>query len=113
MGLNAFSPSGNTVTFLAATSAPTAIQAATSGNASCQYEIITAPGNVTVFMGAGKTAAAAANNAVALAGNVVTSASLVLLPGTDKVLTFPPGWYFTGITSAGNCTVYVTPGDGM
>ena len=55
---------------------------------------------------------AAEANAAAV---VVTSsqASFPLLPGTDEILSFVPNAYFTGITSSGNATVYITPGDGL
>jgi hypothetical protein len=35
------------------------------------------------------------------------------LPGTDEILTFLPNAYFTGITSSGSTSVYITPGDGV
>ncbi len=112
MGIQAFTPEGNTVIFTAATTAPTAAQATSSTGSANQYRIVTAPGNVTVFLGVGSTANLANANAVLLAGNVVTSASLPLLPGTDEILSFPPNSYFTGITSANTAVVYITPGDG-
>lgn len=107
---NAFNQLGNTVTFLAATTAPTAVQAPTNtGLGSTQYEILNA-GLVTVFLGVGTTAALANT-----AAQVVTStaASYPLLAGTDKIITAPPNAYFTGITASGNATIYITPGEGM
>jgi hypothetical protein len=109
MGIQAFTKTGNTVTFTAATTAPAAVQAASSTLGGNQYRIINS-GNVTVFLGYGVAATDASNNAV-----VVTSsqASFPLLPGTDEILTFVPNAYFTGITSANSAVIYVTPGDGM
>jgi hypothetical protein len=63
-----------------------------------------------VFLGYGVTSSDASNSAV-----VVTSTGLSypLLAGTDEILTFVPNSYFTGVTSSGTATIYVTPGDGM
>jgi hypothetical protein len=109
MGIQAFTKTGNTVTFLAATTAPSAVQCASSTLGGNQYRIINS-GNVTVFLGYGTTSGDATNNAT-----VVTSSgpAFPLLAGTDEILTFVPNAYFTGITSSGNATVYITPGDGM
>jgi hypothetical protein len=109
MSTNAFTPLGNTVTFTASTSAPTPVQALSNTLGGNQYRIINS-GNVTVFLGLGTTAATATNNAV-----VVTSSqsSYPLLAGTDEILTFVPNAYFTGITSSGTATIYITPGDGL
>jgi len=109
MGINAFTKTGNTVTFTAATSAPTPVQCASTTLGGNQYRIINA-GTVTVFLGYGSTSADAANNAI-----IVTSsqASFPLLPNTDEILTFVPNAYFTGITSGTSALVYITPGDGL
>lgn len=110
MIINAFNQLGNTVTFTAATSAPTPVQAPTNiGLGSTQYEILNA-GLVTVFLGVGTTAATANTNAQVV---TTTAASYPLLPGTDKIITAPPNAYFTGITSSSNAIVYITPGEGM
>jgi hypothetical protein len=109
MGLNAFTKTGNTVVFTASTTAPAAVQALSTTLGGNQYRVVNA-GTVTVFLGYGTTATAA--NAAA---SVVTSSqeSFPLLSGTDEILTFVPNAYFTGITSAGNAVVYITPGDGL
>ena len=109
MSSNAFNPLGNTVTFTANTAAPTAVQAVTTGPQATAYEILNA-GNVTVFLGSGSTATAANNGAV-VASN--SQACIPLLAGTDKVLTFGPNAFFTGITSNGTALVYITPGEGL
>ncbi len=109
MGLNAFTKTGNTITFVANTSAPTPVQCASTTLGGNQYRVINT-GTVTVFLGYGQDAANATTNA-----NVVTSSgpSFPLLPSTDEILTFVPNAYFTGITSSGTATIYITPGDGL
>lgn len=109
MGIQAFTKTGNTVVFTAAATAPTAVQCSSSTLGGNQYRVINA-GTVTVFLGYGTSTSDASNNAV-----VVTSSgtSFPLLAGTDEILTFVPNAYFTGVTSSGTATVYITPGDGM
>jgi len=109
MGINAFTKTGNTVTFLAATTAPTAVQCLSTTIGGNQYRIINA-GTITVFLGYGTTSDVANSSA-----QIVTSSqsAFPLLPNTDEILTFVPNAYFTGITASGNATVYITPGDGL
>lgn len=109
MGINAFTKMGNTVTFTADTTAPAPVQALSTSLGGNQYRIIN-NGTVTVFLGYGSTSADAANNAVVVSSS---QAAFPLLPGTDEILTFVPNAYFTGITSSGTATIYVTPGDGV
>ena len=109
MGINAFTKMGNTVAFTAATTAPSPVQALSSSLGGNQYRIIN-NGNVVVFLGYGSTSADAANNALVVSSS---QAAFPLLPGTDEILTFVPNAYFTGITSSGTATVYITPGDGL
>ena len=109
MGTNAFQKTGNTVVFLADTTAPTPVQALSTTLGGNQYRVINS-GTVTVFMGYGANAAAAS-----AAATVVTTSgeAIPILPGTDEILTFVPNAYFTGITISGTANVYVTCGDGM
>jgi len=109
MSTNAFTKTGNTVVFTAATSAPTPVQCSSTTLGGNQYRIINA-GSVTVFLGYGVLSTDASNNAV-----VVTSTgnAFPLLAGTDEILTFVPNAYFTGTTTSRTATVYITPGDGM
>jgi hypothetical protein len=109
MGTQAFTKLGNTVVFLADTTAPTPVQAVSTTLGGNQYRIINS-GTVTVFMGYGANAAAASASAT-----VVTTSgeALPILPGTDEILTFVPNAYFTGITISGTANVYITPGDGL
>ena len=105
MGINSFTPLGNTVSFTANTTAPTAVQASSSTLGGNQYRVVNA-GNVVVFLGSANTAALSASNA----GNVATS--IPILATSEQVLTFLPNAYFTGKTSSGTAVVYITPGDG-
>jgi hypothetical protein len=110
MGIQAFTPMGNTVIFTATASTPTtsaqAVSTTLGGN---QYRIINA-GSVTVFLGVGSSSANAIANAVTIS---TTAASIPLLAGTDEILSFVPNAYFSGITAAGSASLYITPGDGL
>ena len=106
MGIQAFATMGNTVTFTAASTAPSAVQAESKTLGGNQYRIINT-GTVTVFLGYATSASDAANNAA----NVATS--LPLLSSTDEILSFVPNAYFTGKTASGTAVVYITPGDGL
>jgi hypothetical protein len=103
-----FTPSGNSVVFTAAASAPTPVQAVSNTLGGNQYRVINA-GTVLVFMGIGVTAATASNNAVTITSS---QAAIPILPGTDEILTFTPNAYFTGIAASGTAVIYITPGDG-
>ena len=103
-----FCPSGNTVVFTAATSAPVPVRAVSTTLGGNQYRVLNA-GSVVVFMGVGVTASDASNNAVVVSSS---QKSIPLLAGTDEIISFPPNAYFTGITSTSTATVYITPGDG-
>lgn len=109
MSVNApFTPSGNTVTFTAATTAPTAVQAVSSTLGGNQYRILNA-GSVTAFLGVGTTAAAANTAAAAVTSS---GAAIPLLAGTDEIITFATNAYFTGVTGSSTAVIYITPGDG-
>ena len=109
MGTQAFTKTGNTVVFTAATSAPTPIQAVSTTLGGNQYRIINS-GSVTVFLGYGDTSAGATANTAVV---TTTGKSIPLLAGTDEILSFVPNAYFTGITSTSTAAVYIVPGDGM
>ena len=109
MGINAFTKTGNTVTFTAAVTAPTPVQVTNTTIGGNQYRIINA-GSTIVFLGYGTTAAAATASAATVTSN---GTAFPLLPSTDEILTFVPNAYFTGVTSAGTAIVYITPGDGV
>jgi hypothetical protein len=109
MSTQAFTRTGNTVVFTANVAAPTAVQCVSTTLGGNQYRVINA-GSVVVFLGYGVTASDAANTAAVITN---TGTSYPLLAGTDEILTFVPNAYFTGVTSSGTATIYVTPGDGM
>jgi hypothetical protein len=109
MGINAFTRTGNTVAFTANVAAPTPVQCLSTTLGGNQYRIINS-GTVTVFLGYGTTSSEAANNAVVVSS---TGPAYPLLAGTDEILSFVPNAYFTGVTSSGTATVYITPGDGL
>jgi len=108
LGINAFTKTGNTVTFTAAVTAPTPVQCSSTTLGGNQYRVIN-NGTTLVFLGYGVDATTATNSSA----NVTSSgAAFPLLPGTDEILTFVPNAYFTG-TSTANAVVYITPGDGV
>jgi len=109
MGINAFTRTGNTITFTAATTAPTPVQCPSTTLGGNQYRIINS-GTVVVFLGYGTTSSEASNNATVI---TTTGLSLPLLPSTDEILSFVPNAYFTAITASGNAQIYITPGDGL
>lgn len=104
---NPFTPTGNTVTFTAATTAPASVQASGTTLGFTQYLVQNA-GSGTVFMGYGSSNAIAYANAVTLTS---TGNTVVLLAGTSQVLTLQPNMYFTGVSSISG-SVYITPGEG-
>ena len=108
MGIMAFTPMGNTVTFNAAVTAPTPVRATSSTLGGTQYRVHNT-GNVVVYMGFGNTAAAATTVAnVSLSGSTIS-----LMPNSVEVFTFNANQYFTGATSSGTSVVNITAGDGQ
>lgn len=107
MGIMAFTPMGNTVTFVAAVTPPTPVKAASTTIGGTQYRIHNT-GNVVVYMGYGDTAAGATTMANA---NVVGS-TLTLVPSSVEVITLNANQYFTGATDSATAIVHITPGDG-
>ena len=108
MGINAFTKTGNTVTFTANTSAPTPVQVVNSTIGGNQYRIINS-GTTVVFLGYGTTASDATNAATTITS---TGTASLLLPSTDEILTFIPNAYFTGVSTS-SAVIYITPGDGV
>ena len=110
MDVNAFSPTGLTVSFTAATTAPTSAQAVSSAattRPARQYRLVNS-GDQLVLLGVGASDAAAKTAAASLAAGAVP-----LVPGAVEILGFPAGSYFSGVTSTGTSVVYVTPGEGI
>lgn len=108
MGIMAFTPMGNTVTFLAASPAPTPVRALSTTVGGTQYRVHNS-GNVVVYLGFGDTAA----NATATANVSLKNQTITMVPSSVEVFTFNANQYVTGITASGTSQVYVTPGDGM
>lgn len=110
MGINAFSPTGITVSFTAATTAPTSVQAVSSApitRPAWQYRVANA-GSQLVLLGVGVDDAAAKTAAASIAAGAVP-----ILPGAVEVLGFPAGSFFSGVTGTSTSLVYVTPGEGI
>ena len=110
MDINAFSPTGLTVSFTAATTAPTSAQAVSSAPSmrpARQYRVVNT-GAVTVLLGVGVDDAAAKTAAASIAAGAVP-----ILPGAVEILGFPAGSFFSGVTSTSTSVVYVTPGEGI
>lgn len=108
----AFTPTGNTVVINAATSYPPAVQAPSNTGTSMQYRIINSSTTVGCFLSFAQSQATAEANCLVPNANVST-AVIHVLPNTDEILTFTPTTWFTAITGANSCTLYIVPGDGM
>lgn len=107
MGIMAFTPMGNTVTFTAATTAPTPVRASSKTIGGTQYRIHNS-GSAIVFLGFGDTA----NAATAMANTSINGTTITMEPNSVEVFTFNANVYFTAATTSGTSVVYVTPGDG-
>lgn len=108
----AFVPLGNTVTFLANTTAPTPVQVVQGGANTisfCQYRIFNS-GTSLIFLGWGSDATVANTNAQVVS---TTANALPVLPGTLEIVSLPVNTYMTAVTSVGNSQIYVTPGLGI
>lgn len=108
MGIMAFTPMGNTVTFVAAATAPTPVRAVSTTIGGTQYRINNS-GNVAVYLGFGDTSAAAAT----MANTTIVGSTIVMNANSVEVFTFNANVYFTGATSSGTSVVTITPGDGL
>lgn len=107
MGIMAFTPMGNTVSFVAAVSPPTPVRAVSTTIGGTQYRVHNT-GSVVVYMGFGDTA----NAATTMANTTVTGATISLMPNSVEVFTLNANAYFTGATASSTATVNITPGDG-
>ena len=107
MGIMAFTPMGNAVTFNAAVTPPTPVRATSTTIGGTQYRVHNT-GNVVVYMGVGDSAAASTAGAnVSLNGPTIS-----LMPNSVEVFTFNANQYFTGATASGTSVVTVIAGDG-
>jgi len=107
MGIMAFTPMGDTKSFVAAVTPPAPVQLTSSTIGGTQYRVFNS-GSVPVFIGFGSSAAAA----TAMATTTLAGATTVMMPTSVEVFTLNANQYFTGATSSGTATVYITPGDG-
>ena len=107
MGIMAFTPMGNTVSFTANTSPPTAVQATSSIIGATQYRIHNT-GNAVVYIGFGTSV----NSAAAMANVSLYGPTITMVPGSVEVFTFNANQYFTAATVSGTSLVTVLPGDG-
>jgi len=110
MATIAFSPLGLTVTFTAAATAPTSVQAVSTTpttRPAREFRIVNA-GTEVVLLGVGVDDTAAKAAAVSVAAGAVP-----ILPGAVEILGFPANSFFTGDTVSGTSVIYVTPGEGL
>jgi hypothetical protein len=107
MGIMAFTPMGNTVSFNAAVTPPTPVRATSTTLGGTQYRVHNT-GNVVVYMGFGNTAAAATS----VANTSLSGSTISLMPNSVEVFTFNANQYFTGATSSGTAVVTIVAGDG-
>lgn len=107
MGIMAFTPMGNTVTFLAAATPPAPVQALSTTIGGTQYRVHNS-GNVVVYLGFGGT-----SNAATTAANAsINGQTMTMVPGSVEIFTFNANQYVTAATASGTSQVYITPGDG-
>ena len=107
MGIMAFTPMGNTVSFNAAVTPPTPARATSTTLGGTQYRVHNT-GNVVVYMGFGNSAAAATT----MANASLNGSTISLMPNSVEVFTFNANQYFTGATSSGTAVVTIVAGDG-
>jgi hypothetical protein len=108
MGIMAFTPMGDTVTFTAAVTPPTPVQASSTTIGGTQFRVHNL-GNVAVYLGFGPNA----NAATTMANVSVVGSTLSLMPNSVEVFTLNANQYFTGATTSGTAVVNITPGDGL
>ena len=104
-----FFPCGNTITFTAAATPPTPVQATASVASGLISHRILNAGTVLAYLGIGSSATLATTNA----GSITTSGpAYPLLPGTNEVIAAPTNSWFTASTATGTAVLFVTPGMG-
>lgn len=107
-----FQLTGDTITFTAATTAPTAVQASSSvSGVATQNYILTNVGAVPAFVGWGQTAVEAQANSIVPTGT--PTRCYPLLAGTQVAITAMPNAYFSGDTGSSTAIIYVSPGIGF
>jgi hypothetical protein len=110
LGINAFTKTGNTVTFTAAVAAPTPVQVTNTTIGGNQYRIINS-GTYCRFLG---YMVLMLLLRLPTSANVTSSgAAFPLLPGTDEILNFCAKRRTLQALARLNAVVYITPGDGV
>lgn len=106
----AFDPNGPLLSFTAATSAPTSVQAISLDSVQNQQYVLTnTSSSIDAVIGWGQTDAAAK---LAAAAGSNTSNCYYLLHGSQVVITAATNAYFSGITASSSALVYVQTGYG-
>lgn len=114
MSFRAFNATGPTILVVGATSAPTGLQAASSGAPPAHEYRVHNAGTVTAFISFGTSAGTAQTNAVVPTGAGASAKNSYPLPaGFVEVFTAPPDCYWSAITGSGTANIFVTPGDGL
>lgn len=114
MSFRAFNPTGPTVLVVGATSAPTGLQASSSGApAAEQYRVYNA-GTVVAYIAFGVDAATAQSNAVVPTGGGASAKnSYPLASGATEVFSAPLNIFWSAITSSSTANIFITPGKGL
>lgn len=108
MSIRAFTPQGNTVTFTANVTAPTAVQATSGSLGATSYRIHNV-GNSVIYLGFGATA----SDATAMANTSISGSTITMVANSVEVFTLNANQYFTAVTSSGTSAVTVLVGDGL
>lgn len=112
MSFRAFNPTGPTIKLVAATTAPTGLQAIGAPPAN-QYRIHNA-GTTTAFIAFGTSAGSAQTNAVTPTGAGASSKNSYPLPSNAvEVFTAPLNCFWSAICASGTDDLYITPGEGL
>lgn len=107
--MNPFCPTGPILSFTGASSAPTSVQAVSNDNSvAAQVCLTNADTTNDCVIGWGATDAQAKLNAAAK----LSSSCFYLPHGTQRILTVPSGFYYTGIAVASTSVIKVQVGNG-
>lgn len=109
-----FDATGPTVLVAGASTAPSGVQALSSGASPAEQYRIHNAGTVTAFIAYGTSAGTAQSNCVIPTGSGANSKRSMPLPsGATEVFTAPLDCYWSAITASGTASIYVTPGMGL
>lgn len=112
--LSSFEPNGKSFCIVAASTAPTAQQAAefVSGQQPISWRIRN-DGSVTVFIGYDTTAALASANSVDPATGPTPRQCIVMGAGGTETFTRPANTFWTAVSASSTSNVYIQPGQGV